>query len=367
MGGKEREYVEDAFNTNWVAPLGPNVTAFEEQLSTYLGVKNVLSLNSGTAALHLALFILGVKHGDTVICQSFTFGASAFPITYLGAKPVFVDSEKETWNIDPELMEKAIKDGIAAGKKPAAIILVHLYGIPAKMDELMEIANRYEIPVIEDAAEALGSTYKNKKCGTFGTFGILSFNGNKIITTSGGGALVSNDAALIEKARNLSAQAREPVPYYLHKSIGFNYRLSNICAGIGRGQMEVLDERIARRREVYNYYKTNLGELSSITFADEVPDVFSNRWLTTVLLDPKFPDANESIRVTLEKDDIETRALWKPLHQQPVFEGCDVYLNGVSDDLYARGLCLPSGSNLSDSVLKDVVFKLKSISNEVFL
>ncbi|HRN80344.1 MAG TPA: aminotransferase class I/II-fold pyridoxal phosphate-dependent enzyme [Ferruginibacter sp.] len=365
MGENERLYVEDAFKTNWVAPLGPNVDAFEKQLADRLNVKSVLSLSSGTAALHLALFILGVKHGDSVICQSFTFGASAFPIQYLGANPVFVDSEAETWNMDPVLLEKAIQEEVAKGKKPAAIIVVHLYGVPAKMDDILAIANRYQIPIVEDAAEALGSTYHNKPCGSLGTFGILSFNGNKIITTSGGGALASNDVALMEKARNLSAQAREPVPYYLHKSIGFNYRLSNVCAGIGRGQMEVLNERINRRREIYAFYQEALSDVPGVFFADEPQGVFCNRWLTTILLDPAFPDANERIRVELEKDQIETRALWKPLHQQPVFEKAVSYTEGVSDDLYARGLCLPSGSNLTEETLELVVTKFKKIANEV--
>lgn len=365
MGENERLYVEEAFKTNWVAPLGPNVDAFEKQLADRLSVKSVLSLSSGTAALHLALFILGVKHGDSVICQSFTFGASAFPIQYLGAEPIFVDSEAETWNMDPVLLEKAIQDVIAKGKKPSAIIVVHLYGVPAKMNEILAIANRYQIPVVEDAAEALGSTYHNKPCGSLGTFGILSFNGNKIITTSGGGALASNDVALMDKARNLSAQAREPVPYYLHKSVGFNYRLSNICAGIGRGQMEVLDERISRRRQIYEFYQESLADVKGISFPATPENVFCNRWLTTILLDAEVPEANERIRVELEKDQIETRALWKPLHQQPVFEKALSYTNGVSDDLYARGLCLPSGSNLTDETLERVVTKFKKIANEV--
>ncbi|HML58174.1 MAG TPA: aminotransferase class I/II-fold pyridoxal phosphate-dependent enzyme [Ferruginibacter sp.] len=365
MGENERLYVEEAFKTNWVAPLGPNVDAFEKQLADRLSVKSVLSLSSGTAALHLALFILGVKHGDSVICQSFTFGASAFPIQYLGAEPIFVDSEAETWNMDPVLLEKAIQDVIAKGKKTSAIIVVHLYGVPAKMNEILAIANRYQIPVVEDAAEALGSTYHNKPCGSLGTFGILSFNGNKIITTSGGGALASNDVALMDKARNLSAQAREPVPYYLHKSVGFNYRLSNICAGIGRGQMEVLDERISRRRQIYEFYQESLADVKGITFPATPENVFCNRWLTTILLDAAVPEANERIRVELEKDQIETRALWKPLHQQPVFEKALSYTNGVSDDLYARGLCLPSGSNLTDETLERVVTKFKKIANEV--
>lgn len=365
MGGNETVYVNEAFQSNWVAPLGPNVEAFEKQIAQRLTVSDAHALSSGTAAIHLALVVLGVKPGDSVLCQSFTFAASAFPINYLGAHPVFVDSEKDTWNMDPALLEEAIIAETKKGKKPSAIIIVHLYGVPAKMDELMAVANKYEIPVIEDAAEALGSTYKNKPCGSFGTLGILSFNGNKIITTSGGGALVSNDKELIAKARNLSAQAREPVPYYLHTQIGYNYRLSNICAGIGRGQMEVLDERIKRRQNIYNYYKTEFSKINGITFANEQNDVVCNRWLTTILFDSGYPDVNETFRLKLEESNIESRALWKPLHQQPVYKNTVSYTNGVSDDLYARGLCLPSGSNLSDEVIKIVVSKFNSIAYEV--
>lgn len=360
MGEMEKVYVAEAFATNWVAPLGPNVDEFEKQLVAYLGVGGVLSLSSGTGALHLALKLLGVKRDDIVLCQSFTFAASAFPITYLDAKPVFIDSEKETWNMDPELLEKAIKDFLAKGKKPAAIMVVHLYGMPAKMDEIIEIANRYDIPLIEDAAEALGSTYKGKSCGGLGKIGILSFNGNKIITTSGGGALTSNDEALVKKARFLATQAREPVPYYLHKEIGFNYRLSNVLAGIGRGQMEVLPQRIEKRRAIFEFYKTALGNFEGISFPEEPAGYFSNRWLTTVLFDKKMGEGiNEQIRVELEKLNIESRALWKPLHQQPVFSDCENYNNGVADALFNTGLCLPSGSNISEANLEKVVVEIK--------
>lgn len=365
MSGKEFEYVKEAFETNWIAPLGPNVEAFEKQIKEYTGVSDAHALSSGTAAIHLSLFLLGIKPGDVILCQSFTFAASAFPINYLGATPVFIDSEADTWNMDPELLEKAIREHIEKGKKPAAIIVVHLYGVPAKMKEIMRIAEENDIPVIEDAAEALGSTLDGKACGSFGKLGILSFNGNKIITTSGGGAVLSNDEALIKKARNLSAQAREPVPYYLHTSIGFNYRLSNVSAGIGRGQMEVLNERIAQRRANYEYYRTELAEMSGITFADDPKGAFSNRWLTTLLIDATYKEANEKIRVALESHNIETRALWKPLHQQPVYKDCKAYVNGVSDDLYARGLCMPSGSNLSKEDLKEVVAQFKSIAYEI--
>lgn len=361
MGGKEKDYVADAFNTNWVAPLGPHVDAFEKELAAFTGVKSVAALNTGTAALHLALHLLGVRAGDVVICQSFTFAASAFPVLYCGATPVFIDSERDTWNIDPVLMEQAITDQIAAGKKPAAIIAVHLYGMPAKMDEVLAIAGKYAIPVIEDAAEALGSTYNGKACGSFGKVGILSFNGNKIITTSGGGALASDDEELVARARFFSTQSREPVPYYLHKEIGYNYRLSNICAGIGRGQMEVLPQRVQRRREIFDFYRKELGSVEGITFLEEPKGFFSNRWLTTILIDPaRYGEgANEQLRQNLEKINIETRPLWKPLHQQPVFEACKAYNNGVSDELFSKGLCLPSGSNTTHESLLLIVQEIK--------
>ena len=361
MGEKEQEYVADAFATNWVAPLGPNVDAFEKQLATFVGVKAVVSLSSGSAALHLALNMVGVKQGDVVLCQSFTFAASAFPITYCNARPVFVDSEEDSWNMDPALLETAIKDQSSKGNKPAAIIVVHLYGMPAKMNEILSIANRYNIPVIEDAAEALGSTYENKACGSFGKIGILSFNGNKIITTSGGGALTSDDEEIIRKVRHVSAQSREPVPYYLHKEIGYNYRMSNICAGVGRGQMEVLPQRVEKRRAIFDFYRNELGSIKGVQFLDEPAGFFSNRWLTTVIFDKEiFGDGiNEKIRQELEKLNIETRPLWKPLHQQPVFADCESYCNGVSDRLFAGGLCLPSGTNTSDENLNKVVLEIK--------
>ncbi len=361
MGEKEKEYVEDAFRTNWVAPLGPNVDAFEKQLADFCGVKEAVSLSSGSAALHLALNMVGVKSGDIVLCQSFTFAASAFPITYCNAKPVFIDSEEDSWNMDPALLETAIKEFVAQGILPAAIIIVHLYGMPAKMNEILRLAENYKIPLIEDAAEALGSTYENKACGSFGKAGILSFNGNKIITTSGGGALTSDDGELIRKVRHVSAQAKEPAPYYLHKEIGYNYRMSNICAGIGRGQMEVLPLRIQKRREIFEFYQKELGNIKGIHFLAEPKNSFSNRWLTTIVFDEKVfgPGMNEKIRLALEKLNIESRPLWKPLHQQPVFADCKAYCNGVSDRLFANGLCLPSGSNISDENLKKVVHELK--------
>ncbi|MEO6670577.1 MAG: DegT/DnrJ/EryC1/StrS family aminotransferase [Ferruginibacter sp.] len=360
MGEKEKVYVNEAFTTNWVAPLGPNVDAFEKQLAEFVTVKGAVSLSSGTGALHLALKILGIKKDDVVLCQSFTFAASAFPITYCDAVPVFVDSEPETWNMDPVLLETAIEDLISKGRKPAAIMVVHLYGMPAKMNEISEIANRYGIPLIEDAAEALGSTYNGKACGSLGKIGILSFNGNKIITTSGGGALTSDDEQVVSKARHLSAQAKEPAAFYLHKEIGYNYRLSNVLAGIGRGQMEVLPERINKRRENFEFYKRELGNIEGISFLPEPDGFFSNRWLTTILFDRKLGEGiNETLRLELEKKNIETRALWKPLHQQPVFNHCESYNNGVADELFATGLCLPSGSNISGANLEKVVYEIK--------
>lgn len=366
MGGKELHYVQEAFDTNWVAPLGPNVDAFEKQLASYVGVSSVAALNSGTAALHLALEVIGVKKDDIVLCQDFTFGASAFPIVYMGATPVFIDSEPDTWNMDPLLLEEAVKDLIRQNKKPAAIIIVHLYGMPAKMNEIMDIARRYEIPLIEDAAEALGSTYDGKPCGSFGDLSVLSFNGNKIITTSGGGALCGNDHSMIERARFLSTQSREKAPYYLHKVIGYNYRMSNITAGIGRGQMEVLQDRIDRRRKVYELYKKSLGSVAGISFLSEIATSRSNRWLTTIVIDPTQTNSttNEELRLHLESLNIESRPLWKPMHQQPVFAECKVYNRGVADELFSKGLCLPSGSNLSDEQIYFVSEEIKKCINE---
>ncbi len=359
MGGREEVFVKEAFDTNWVAPLGPNVNGFEQDLSKYMGgVSHVAALSSGTAGLHLGLILLDVKAGDEVICQSMTFSASANPIAYQGATPVFVDSETDTWNMSPELLEQAIKDRIAKGKKPKAIIPVHLYGMPAKMHEIMEIAARYEIPVLEDAAEGLGSHINGKQCGTYGKIGVLSFNGNKIITTSGGGALVADDAALVEQARFLSTQARDAAPHYQHSKIGYNYRMSNICAGIGRGQMEVLDLRISQRRAVYDKYVQRYNGAKGITFVAEPQGYFSNRWLTTILIHPKQAGyTREDLRLALDKDNIESRPLWKPMHMQPVFAGTPFYGNGVSEMLFENGLCLPSGSNLTDADL-DRVFAI---------
>lgn len=362
MGGKEEVYVAEAFKTNWIAPLGPHVDGFEQDLAKYTGVQHVAALSSGTAALHLALILAGVESGDEVICQSMTFSASANPIAYQGATPVFVDSETATWNMDSDLLEEAIKDRQSKGKKPKAIIPVHLYGVPAQMDAIMEVAARYDIMVIEDAAEALGSTYKGTACGAFGNFGILSFNGNKIITTSGGGALVGNDAAAIQKSRYLATQARDPAPHYQHSHIGYNYRMSNVCAGIGRGQMEVLNERVSQRRAVFNYYVKELSQLPGLQFLLEPAHCFSNRWLSTILVNPAESGGvtRETIRLALESENIEARPLWKPMHKQPVFEQAPAYVNGVSEQLFENGLCLPSGSNLSTAQLERVVEKIRS-------
>lgn len=351
MGGTEQNFVKEAFDTNWVAPLGPNVNGFEQDLSLFLGEGNhVAALSSGTAGLHLGLVLLGVQPGDEVICQSMTFSASANPIAYVGAIPVFVDSEKDTWNMDPAMLEAAIKDRMANGKKPKAIIPVHLYGMPAKMHEIMAVANRYDIPVLEDAAEALGSSINGTMCGTFGVLGVLSFNGNKIITTSGGGALVSKNADMIKDARFLSTQARDEAPHYQHSKIGYNYRISNLCAGVGRGQMEVLANRIAQRRAVYDQYVAKLKGVKGISFVDEPQGYFSNRWLSTILIDPALAGfSREDLRLALEKDNIESRPLWKPMHLQPVFSQYPYYGNGTSDKLFANGLCLPSGSNLTQA------------------
>nr|WP_319398891.1 aminotransferase class I/II-fold pyridoxal phosphate-dependent enzyme [uncultured Carboxylicivirga sp.] len=351
MGGNEMKYVQEAYDTNWIAPLGPNVNGFEKVLSEYMGAGHVSALSAGTAALHLALILADVGSGDEVLVQSFTFAASVNPIKYLGAIPILVDSEPDTWNMSPEKLEEAIHDRLSKGKKPKAIIPVHLYGMPAKMEQIMEIANKYSIPVIEDAAESLGSVYKGKKTGTFGKAGILSFNGNKIITTSGGGALVSEDEDLIAKSRFLATQARDNAPHYQHTHIGYNYRMSNIVAGIGLGQMEVLDNHIQKRRDMNNWYRNVLKDVPGVSFQSEPDsDYFSNYWLTAIIVDPENTGgiSREDIRLSLEEENIESRPLWKPMHLQPVFDGCPFYGTGVSEKLFDQGLCLPSGSNLSN-------------------
>lgn len=350
MSGNELTYVHEAFDTNWIAPLGPNVDHFEKVLAEYCGVEHAATLISGTAAIHLALIILGVKPGDEVIASTFTFSATVNPIIYLGALPVLIDSEPGTWNMDPALLEKAIKDRLSKGKKPKAIIPVHLYGMPANMVEILKIGSRYNIPVIEDAAEALGSRFMNKPAGSFGEMAILSFNGNKIITTSGGGALLSNNKDFVEKARFLATQARDNANYYQHSQIGYNYRMSNVLAGIGRGQMEVLDDRVQQRRNNFFFYKEHFGHIDGISFLEE-PDesYYSNYWLTTILIDSDKTKINlEDLQSALELENIESRRLWKPMHLQPVFGHCPAYLNGVSERLFNTGLCLPSGSNMSN-------------------
>jgi dTDP-4-amino-4,6-dideoxygalactose transaminase len=363
MGGLERKFVEEAFNSNWVSPAGPHITAFEEELAAYLGEDvHVAALSSGTAAIHLALIILGIRQGDEVICSTFTFSGSCNPVAYQGATPVFVDSDPTTWNLDPSLLRKAINDRIEkTRKKPKAIIVVDLYGNPAQLNELLEISKEFDIPVIEDAAEGLGSTYHGRKLGTFGEFGILSFNGNKIITTSGGGALVSKNCEFIEKARFLATQARDKAPHYQHSQIGYNYRLSNICAGIGRGQLKVLDERVKSRRAIFDHYSKALDNRSHYQFLNEPEGVHSNRWLTTVLL--KAPGTTpERVMTELEKNNIESRPLWKPMHLQPVFKDAPFYGNGLSESLFSEGLCLPSGSALSSVDLGRIVACLKAVS-----
>lgn len=369
MGGREQDFIKEAFDTNWVVPLGPNVDAFEKDLAIYIGEdKRVVVLSAGTAALHLGLILLGVQRDDEVICQSFTFAASANPITYQGAKPVFVDSEKDTWNMDPVLLEEAIKDRIAkTGKKPKAIIPVHLYGMPAKMDEIMAIAKKYEVPVLEDAAEALGSEYKARKCGTFGDLAALSFNGNKMITTSGGGALICHTEEQAKRAMFFATQARDNAPHYQHSYIGYNYRMSNICAGIGRGQMFVLDEHVARRREIHSLYKKLLKNVAGVSVMDNPSTkVNSNFWLTCIVVDPREAGmTREDIRLHLADENIETRPLWKPMHLQPVFADAASYVNGVSEDLFNKGLCLPSGSTLTDEDIQrvaDEIIKTRSSS-----
>lgn len=345
MGGNEESYVRNAFETNWIAPLGPNVDLFENSISDYIQNVHVAALSSGTAAIHLGLELLGVSKGDEVLCQSLTFSASANPITYLGATPIFVDSERETWNMSPELLREAILDRLAKGKKPKAIIVVHLYGMPYKSNEIDAIAQEFDIPVLEDSAEALGSTYLGKKCGSLGDIGILSFNGNKIITTSGGGALLTKDPDLKKKAVFLATQARDNAPHYEHSSIGYNYRMSNVLAGIGVGQIEVLEDRVEARRANHQFYMENLGKFKEIVFLQEPTGFYSNRWLSTILT-PSY-DFREKLRTGMLEDDIESRPIWKPMHMQPIFKDCPRFVDGTSEDIFNRGLCLPSGSNLT--------------------
>ena len=363
MGGGEMKYIDQAFAQNWIAPLGPNVNGLEEDLEKYLGKEShVAVLSSGTAALHLALIMCDVQPGDFVICQSLTFSASANPIIYLGATPLFVDSEKETWNLCPKAVEDAIKYGIEKGKKPKAIITVSLYGMPYKVSEIAEIAERYDIPVIDDSAEALGSSYQGEKCGTFGAFSVLSFNGNKIITTSGGGALTTKDASSKKRAVFLSTQAKDDAPHYEHTTIGYNYRMSNVSAGIGRGQMEVLDQRVAQRRANYEFYQDIFKEVPGIQLQSEPnSDFFSNYWLTVAYIDENAPVSAEEIRVHLAQENIETRPIWKPMHLQPIFKQYPYFGTNVAESLFNNGICLPSGSNLSDEEKVRISDALNSI------
>ncbi|MFL0352519.1 DegT/DnrJ/EryC1/StrS aminotransferase family protein [Xanthomarina sp. GH4-25] len=358
MSGHEEKFIKEAFNSNWIAPLGPNVNGFENDLENYLENKtHVAALTTGTAAIHLALVLLNIKENDEVICQTKTFAASVNPVLYLNAKPVFVDSEKDTWNMCPNLLEKAIKDRIKIGKKPKAIIVINLYGMPYKVKEIHTISQKYNIPVVEDSAEALGSQYNNQKCGTFGDLSVLSFNGNKIITTSGGGALVSRSKEVKTKIIYLATQAKEPGLEYSHITTGYNYRMSNVLAGIGRGQMEVLDTYVELRRKNYHYYKKHLGTINEIHFLDEPEGYYSNRWLTCMVLETN--KIRDDIQQLLEINNIEARPSWKPMHLQPVFKNYPKYLNGVSDNLYQKALCLPSGSNLTLAELDKIITLIK--------
>lgn len=364
MGDSELQYIQEAFDTNWIAPVGSNITGFEQALETYLGSQHVAALNSGTAAIHLGLILLGVQPGDIVVCQSMTFSASANPILYQGATPIFVDSESDTWNLCPIALEEAIVDSIAKGKKPKAIIAVHLYGNPYKIDEIRVVADKYSIPILEDSAEALGSSYKGQKCGTFGDVGVFSFNGSKIITTSGGGAIVTPSKKMKDRAIFLATQARDEAPHYQHSEIGYNYRMSNICAGIGRGQMEVLEDFIGLRRQMHAFYVGLFKGIEGVTvFTEPNTNYFSNHWLSTILVNPLETDgiSREALRLALEAANIESRPLWKPMHLQPVFSKYPYCGSTISETLFNNGLCLPSGSNLSEADLeriKAVVVKL---------
>lgn len=374
MSGNELTYIQHAFDTNWIAPLGPHVDAFEKELASYVGLNDAAAVSSGTAAIHLALRLLDVNTGDSVFCSSLTFVASANPIVYLGAKPVFIDSEPDTWNMSPQALENALYDAVQEGKLPKAVIVVNLYGQSAKMDEILAICHTFNIPVIEDAAESLGSSYKGRASGSFGKYGIYSFNGNKIISTSGGGMLVSNDVEGLNKARFLATQARDYAAHYQHSQIGYNYRMSNVLAGIGRAQLEVLEERVHARREVFGRYYQELGNLPGIRFMPELANTRSNRWLTALTLEEK--EAGVSIEALLDylaEENIEARPVWKPLHMQPLFEGAKYYSHNdnasVSEQLFKTGLCLPSGSNMTEDeqmrvieCIKKSLIKAKSIS-----
>jgi pyridoxal phosphate-dependent aminotransferase EpsN len=360
MGTDELQLVQEAFSTNWIAPLGPHVDAFEREFAARVGIPHAAALSSGTAALHLSLRLLGVRPGDEVFCSTLTFSASANPIAYEGGRPVFIDSERGSWNMDPNRLEEALADRAKRGRPPRAVILVHLYGQAADTDAIAELCERHGVPLIEDAAEALGATYKGTAPGGRGRAGFFSFNGNKIITTSGGGMLVSHDKQLIDRARFLATQARDPAPHYQHSEIGYNYRMSNVLAAIGRGQLRVLDERVAARRANCERYQRALAGLPGLEFMPEAAWGRSTRWLTCVLIDPaRFGTDREAVRMALEADNIEARAVWKPMHLQPVFAGCECFGGDVAEDLFTRGLCLPSGSNLPEADLERVVAIVK--------
>jgi len=362
IGDRELEFVKEAFDTNWIAPVGPNIDAFEKEFCRVVGSQHAAAVSSGTAALHLALKLVGVTTGDEVFCSTFTFIASANPITYLGAKPVFIDSDRTSWNMSPILLEKALIERARIGNLPKAVVLVHLYGQSADIDPILQICDLYSVPLIEDAAEALGATYKTRSPGTFGRIGIFSFNGNKIITTSGGGMLVSDDAGLVNQARFLATQARESEVYYQHTQIGYNYRLSNVSAGIGRGQLLVLPERVAARQRNFKIYQQALGNLSGVEFMPEADYGTSTRWLTCLTFDSDVSGIDrEKVRLRLLEQQIETRPVWKPLHLQPVFANCESIAGEIAEDLFNKGLCLPSGSNLTDEDLERVIHEIKKI------
>jgi len=366
MGGDELGLVRETFESNWIAPLGPQVEAFEKEFAEVVGVAHAAALSSGTAALHLALLMLGVGPDDDVLCPTLTFGASAFAITYVGATPVFLDSESSSWNLDPAELVEALEEAGSEGALPAALVAVDLYGQSVDWEPVLDTCERFGVPVIEDAAEALGATYKGKPVGGFGRCGFFSFNGNKIITTSGGGMLVSEDAELIEKARFLATQARDPAPHYQHSEIGYNYRMSNVLAAIGRGQLRVLEDRVAARRANFEIYQRELGDLPGLEFMPEAPWGRSTRWLTCLTIDPEaFGATREDVRLALEEEDIEARPVWKPMHLQPVFEGCKVYGGEVAERLFQRGLCLPSGSNLTDAERARVIETVRKCCSEV--
>ncbi|GET41770.1 DegT/DnrJ/EryC1/StrS aminotransferase [Microseira wollei NIES-4236] len=362
MGDRELAFVKEAFDTNWIAPVGPHVDAFEQEFCKVVGASHAAAVTSGTAALHLALRLIGVEAGDEVFCSTLTFIATASPITYLGAKPVFIDSDRTTWNINPDLLREALDKRAKLGKLPKAVVIVHLYGQSADIDPILAACNAYEIPLIEDAAESLGATYKNRSPGTFGKIGIYSFNGNKIITTSGGGMLVSEDESLIQKARFLATQARDRAPHYQHSEIGYNYRLSNVLAGIGRGQLQVLEERVQARRRNFEVYQQALGNLPGIEFMPEADFGRATRWLTCLTIDPDaFGADREQVRLALSQQQIEARPVWKPLHLQPVFAECECVGGAIAEDLFERGLCLPSGSNLTIEDLERVIGAITAI------